>query len=75
MDCKCTLSQSLVGDGCDICNPTLALEYAREEIESLRQHDIGVFRKGAEYAFKVTGGNEEMSVSDEEALRELEGKL
>lgn len=37
MHCKCTLAQRAVGDGCDVCNPTQALEYAREEIESLRQ--------------------------------------
>lgn len=42
MDCKCTLAQRTVGDGCDVCNPTQALEYAREEIESLRQQLVSV---------------------------------
>lgn len=27
--CKCNLREKLVGDGCDICNPAKALEYAR----------------------------------------------
>lgn len=31
-ECKCTLSQSLGGDGCDECNPKQALEFARETI-------------------------------------------
>jgi len=26
MNCKCTFAQSIVGDGCDICNPEKARE-------------------------------------------------
>lgn len=35
-DCKCDLRTRLVGDGCEICNPAKALEYAKETISELR---------------------------------------
>ena len=28
----------MVGDGCDVCNPTQALEYARETMADLQAH-------------------------------------
>lgn len=34
--CMCDLRTRLVGDGCRVCNPTLALECADETIEELR---------------------------------------
>ena len=35
-ECKCTLAQRMVGDGCSVCNPAKALEYADETIAELR---------------------------------------
>lgn len=34
--CECDLRTRLVGDGCRVCNPSLASEYADEAIEELR---------------------------------------
>lgn len=33
MKCKCDFRTFMVGDGCDVCNPSKALEYARETID------------------------------------------
>ena len=34
-DCRCNPRTKLVGDGCEICNPRLALEHAKERIAEL----------------------------------------
>jgi hypothetical protein len=33
--CECSLRQRLVGDGCHICNPSLAAEYAEENVQEV----------------------------------------
>lgn len=33
--CTCTIAQKTIGDGCEICNPTRALEIAKERIKEL----------------------------------------
>ena len=37
IECTCTFAQRLVGDGCEVCNPSKALEYANEAIAELVQ--------------------------------------
>ena len=61
------------------CADELELDIAKAlaiqpDASALKAHDIAVFRKGAEYAFEATGGNEGLTVSDEEVIRELELK-
>ncbi len=43
MECKCNMREKLVGDGCEVCNPAKALEYAKGTIADLeaRLKEIG----------------------------------
>ena len=36
--CKCTFTQYMVGDGCSLCNPAKALEYATQTMTDLQAH-------------------------------------
>lgn len=36
-ECKCDLRTKMVGDGCEVCNPAKALEYAKMTIDDLEQ--------------------------------------
>ena len=40
MNCKCTFAQSIVGDGCDICNPELAKELKDKKMTEKEFHDL-----------------------------------
>ena len=65
-----TLYRAFNGDDWPAREATHALAI-KPDASALKAHDIAVFRKGAEYAFEVTGGNGGLTVSDEEVIREL----
>lgn len=48
MTCECSMRTKLIGDGCEICNPEKALEYAKDallESESHRRDLISLLKE------------------------------
>lgn len=43
-ECKCDMRTRLVGDGCEVCNPAKALEFANERIAELESAVKAAFR-------------------------------
>lgn len=51
-ECKCNLREKLVGDGCEVCNPAKALEYAKGAISDLEER----LREIGDYAHEHSTG-------------------
>jgi len=62
-ECKCSMRTKLVGDGCQICNPELAMELRRENFEEdaaqygfdLTRYKCAAPEPWSEYADPATG--------------------
>ena len=39
-ECKCDMRTKLVGDGCEVCNQDIALDYAKDTIDELQADKV-----------------------------------
>jgi hypothetical protein len=40
--CNCSTAVKVLGDGCESCNPELALEYAKQTIDDLTEENLAI---------------------------------
>lgn len=82
-ECYCNLQKKLVGDGCEVCNPAKALEYAKETIEELTQRCdmllealwlVLPMAKGYAAANRVGSNADNIRIA-EDAIADAEGSL
>ena len=52
--CFCSLREKSLGDGCQICNPEMALEVANDRIEGLEQQLAEWRRAGEDVVSKLS---------------------
>ena len=77
MKCECSLRGKLIGDGCSVCNPAQALEYAMETIEGLEK-EIEEFESRTcdscmYYGEKHCANAESIAFTSQEAVYEDDG--
>lgn len=77
MECKCNMRERLVGDGCEVCNPAKALEYAKgtiEDTEEALKRTLAVLRQmyDAFWGTSESPGQDEANDSAKELLDEFE---
>lgn len=66
--CQCKLATRLVGDGCQYCNPQLAIDILEEKLEELRLTDEErwFIERHIEYLIQWTRENGESSSVNQE---------
>ena len=70
MNCECRIRTYMVGDGCDICNPAKALEYAYDTLRSMEEDRLAL-RVALNYArsgFDLAYAAAEKNLNDEVLL-------
>lgn len=69
--CECTLAEKLVGDGCEVCNPSLALEYAQDTIADLEKENATFRDLVEEFLSFPTVINTDEEIEKHKVLRTL----
>lgn len=70
-ECKCSLRTALVGDGCSVCNPELAAEYALERA----QEDAATYRAHAERLAEKAGAVAQLAEGPDESTNDAFERL